>query len=42
MLTIPLTHLVNYIDDRLRRGRQVTEPDDPLDPSSPARTQEMV
>ena len=42
MLTIPLTHLVNYIDDRLRRGRQVTEPDDPLDPASPARTQEMV
>jgi len=42
MLTIPLTHLVNLIDDRLRRGRQVAEPDDPLDPASPARTQEMV
>ncbi|MCP9274937.1 ABC transporter substrate-binding protein/permease [Mycolicibacterium arenosum] len=42
MLTIPLTHLVNYIDNRLRRGRAVTEPDDPLDPASPARTQEMV
>jgi polar amino acid transport system substrate-binding protein len=42
MLTIPLTHLVNLIDDRLRRGRQVTEPDDPLDPASPARTQEIV
>lgn len=42
MLTIPLTHLVNYIDDRLRRGRAATEPDDPLDPASPARTQEMV
>ena len=35
LLTIPLTHLVNFIDDRLRRGRQVTEPDDPLDPAQP-------
>jgi polar amino acid transport system substrate-binding protein len=42
LLTIPLTHLVNYIDNRLRRGRAVAEPDDPLDPASPARTQEMV
>ena len=42
MLTIPLTHLVNYIDNRLRRGRAVAEPDDPLDPASPPRTQEMV
>jgi len=42
LLTIPLTHLVNFIDDRLRRGRQITEPDDPLDPEHPARTQEMV
>jgi hypothetical protein len=33
---------VNLIDDRLRRGRPVAEPDDPLDPTSPARTQEMV
>jgi polar amino acid transport system substrate-binding protein len=41
-LTIPLTHLVNYIDDRLRRGRTQTEPDDPLDPASPMRNQEMV
>ena len=41
-LTIPLTHLVNWIDDRLRRGRAHTEPDDPLDPSNPTRTQEMV
>jgi polar amino acid transport system substrate-binding protein len=41
-LTIPLTHLVNYIDARLRRGRAQTEPDDPLDPASPAATQEMV
>jgi polar amino acid transport system substrate-binding protein len=41
-LTIPLTHLVNYIDARLRRGRAQTEPDDPLDPANPATTQEMV
>ena len=41
-LTIPLTHLVNYIDDRLRRGSPQTEPDDPLDPASPARNQELV
>ncbi|BBX10873.1 amino acid ABC transporter permease [Mycolicibacterium aichiense] len=39
LLTIPLTHLVNYIDARLRRGR--TQPDeDPLAPS--ATSQEMV
>jgi polar amino acid transport system substrate-binding protein len=30
ILTIPLTHLVNYIDFRLRRGR-AAEPDDPAD-----------
>jgi polar amino acid transport system substrate-binding protein len=30
ILTIPLTHLVNYIDNRLRHGRAVTEPEDPL------------
>jgi polar amino acid transport system substrate-binding protein len=41
-LTIPLTHLVNYIDDRLRRGTPPTEADDPLDPTSPANSQEMV
>jgi len=28
MLTVPLTHLVNFIDDRLRRGRTPTEADD--------------
>ncbi len=39
MLTIPLTHLVNYIDQRLRRGKRPAE-DEPLDPV-PA-TQEMV
>ena len=38
-LTIPLTHLVNYIDGRLRRGRTTTEAEDPL---APASTQEMI
>jgi polar amino acid transport system substrate-binding protein len=38
-LTIPLTHLVNFIDARLRRGRAITEADDPL---APASTQEMI
>jgi polar amino acid transport system substrate-binding protein len=28
ILTIPLTHLVNYIDNRLRRGRRAGEPKD--------------
>ena len=41
-LTIPLTHLVNYIDARLRRGRTQTGPDDPLDPASTAKTEEMA
>ncbi|MGV0743489.1 ABC transporter substrate-binding protein/permease [Mycolicibacterium sp. XJ870] len=39
MLTIPLTHLVNFIDNRLRRGRPPTE-EDPLLP--PAANQEMI
>jgi polar amino acid transport system substrate-binding protein len=39
LLTIPLTHLVNYIDARLRRGR-ATADEDPLDPN--ITTQEMV
>jgi polar amino acid transport system substrate-binding protein len=41
-LTIPLTHLVNYIDGRLRRGRPVADSLDPANPASPASTQEMV
>ena len=28
ILTVPLTHLVNYIDTRLRRGRPPVEPDE--------------
>lgn len=31
ILTIPLTHLVNYIDARLRRGRRTADPDDGSD-----------
>jgi polar amino acid transport system substrate-binding protein len=30
LLTIPLTHLVNLVDNRLRRGRLPTEPENPL------------
>ena len=41
LLTIPLTHLVNYIDARLRRGRPATA-EDPLDPANPTMTPEMV
>jgi polar amino acid transport system substrate-binding protein len=36
LLTIPLTHLVNYIDNRLRRGKRPAE-DEPV-----TATQEMV
>jgi polar amino acid transport system substrate-binding protein len=38
LLTIPLTHLVNYIDGRLRSGRPPAE-EDPLELS---KTQEMI
>ncbi|BBZ50305.1 ABC transporter permease subunit [Mycobacterium heidelbergense] len=31
ILTVPLTHLVNYIDARLRRGRRATEPEEQAD-----------
>lgn len=41
LLTIPLTHLVNFIDARLRKGRPI-EPEDPLSPLNPASTQEMI
>lgn len=37
LLTIPLTHLVNFVDARLRRGRQPTE-----ETPTPATTQEMI
>ena len=38
LLTIPLTHLVNFVDNRLRRGRPPAEED----PLPPATTQEMI
>jgi polar amino acid transport system permease protein len=31
VITVPLTHLVNYIDKRLRVGKKVEIPDDELD-----------
>ena len=37
MLTIPLTHLVNFVDNRLRHGRPTVDPVDPL-----AVSQEMT
>jgi polar amino acid transport system substrate-binding protein len=37
-LTVPLTHLVNFIDARLRRGREPGE-EDPLELST---SQEMI
>ncbi len=42
LLTIPLTHLVNYIDNRLRRGKRPAQEnaDEPLDPVT--ASQEMV
>ncbi len=39
LLTIPLTHLVNVVDRRLRDGRPANEPDDPF---ALAASQEMV
>ncbi|WP_343600280.1 ABC transporter substrate-binding protein/permease [Mycobacterium sp.] len=42
MLTIPLTHLVNLIDARLRRGRPSAEPETPLEPVASASGQEMT
>lgn len=38
LLTVPLTHLVNYIDNRLRRGRKPSEED----PLPVAASQEMI
>lgn len=40
-LTIPLTHLVNWIDARLRRGRTASA-EDPLAPTSGVAHQEMI
>ncbi|HEY1841905.1 MAG TPA: ABC transporter substrate-binding protein/permease [Mycobacterium sp.] len=42
ILTIPLTHLVNVVDNRLRHGRSAGEPADPLDRIASATTQGMT
>jgi polar amino acid transport system substrate-binding protein len=42
ILTIPLTHLVNYIDTRLRRGRAAVEPDEQADMLTSTFGQEMT
>ncbi|HUE32711.1 MAG TPA: ABC transporter substrate-binding protein/permease [Mycobacterium sp.] len=42
ILTIPLTHLVNYIDARLRRGRAAAKPDEPAPVATSTFTQEMT
>ncbi len=42
MLTIPLTHLVNIIDARLRRGRAAAEPEDAFDLITATSGQEMT
>ncbi|KZS67643.1 ABC transporter substrate-binding protein/permease [Mycobacterium ostraviense] len=42
LLTIPLTHLVNYIDARLRRGRARIDPQDPSEVVSSTIGQEMT
>ena len=42
ILTIPLTHLVNFVDNRLRHGRSAAEPEDPLDRIASMTGQEMT
>jgi polar amino acid transport system substrate-binding protein len=42
ILTIPLTHLVNFVDNRLRHGRSAAEPEDPLDRITSMTGQEMT
>ncbi|MBO0864834.1 MAG: ABC transporter substrate-binding protein/permease, partial [Mycobacterium sp.] len=42
MLTIPLTHLVNFVDTRLRHGRSAAEPEDHLDAIASASGGEMT
>ena len=42
ILTIPLTHLVNYIDRRLRQGKAAADDPGPDPTLDPAATQEMV
>jgi polar amino acid transport system substrate-binding protein len=42
ILTIPLTHLVNFVDNRLRHGRAGAEPEDPLERIASTTSQEMT
>jgi polar amino acid transport system substrate-binding protein len=42
ILTIPLTHVVNLVDNRLRRGRTAAEPENPLDRIATITGQEMT
>jgi polar amino acid transport system substrate-binding protein len=42
ILTVPLTHLVNYIDTRLRRGRKSIAPEDRADMLASTFGQEMT
>jgi polar amino acid transport system substrate-binding protein len=42
ILTIPLTHLVNYIDARLRSGRAAVEPDETAETLTSTFGQGMV
>jgi polar amino acid transport system substrate-binding protein len=42
ILTVPLTHLVNVIDTRLRRGRSTIEPDEPPEVTAPTLGREMT
>ncbi|UQX11009.1 ABC transporter substrate-binding protein/permease [Candidatus Mycobacterium methanotrophicum] len=42
ILTIPLTHLVNHVDRRLRQGRAAAEPENPLDRIAATTSQEMT
>jgi hypothetical protein len=41
-VNIPLTHLVNYIDNRLRRGRAAVEPEQQADTLTSTFGQEMT
>jgi polar amino acid transport system substrate-binding protein len=42
ILTIPLTHLVNFADNRLRQGKSATEPEDPLGQITSTTNQEIT
>lgn len=42
ILTVPLTHLVNYIDTRLRRGRPANKREEPADTIAPTLSEGMT